>query len=65
MGMGSFNTGDLNPGTGGNRHTYNPEVGRRTGEAEYKTELEREAAEKPKGLLARLVGGVRRMIWGV
>jgi hypothetical protein len=65
MGWGSFNTGDLNPGTGGNRDTYNPEVGSRTGTAEYKTELDREAAEKKKGLLARVLGAVRRVIWGV
>ena len=62
--MGTFNTGDLNPGTGGNRDTYNPEVGSRMGEAEYKAELEREAAKKPKGLLARLLRATRRVIWG-
>jgi hypothetical protein len=41
MTHGSWNTGDLNPGTGGNRDTYNPEVGDRTGQAEYSAELER------------------------
>ena len=56
--------GDLNPGTGGNRDTYNAEVSSRTGEAEYKAELEREAAKEPKGLLARLLRAVRRVIWG-
>ena len=65
MGHGSWNTGDLNPGTGGNRDTYNPEVGSRTGQAEYAPEIEREAAEAKKGLLARFLGAVRRLIWGV
>lgn len=65
MGWGSFNTGDLNPGTGGNRDTYNPEAGDRTGQAEYPKELEPEAAEKKKGLLARILGALRRLFWGV
>ena len=63
--MGTFHTGDLNPGTGGNRDTYNPEAGSRTGEAEYKAELQREADKKPKGFLSRLLSAVRRVIWGV
>lgn len=65
MDHGSWNTGDLNPGTGGNRDTYNPEVGSRMGQAEYAAEVERGTAEGKKGLFARFLGAVRRMIWGV
>ena len=65
MGQGSWNTGDLNPGTGGNRDTYNPEAGSRTGQAEYTTELEREAAAPKRGPIARLLLAMRRVIWGV
>lgn len=65
MGWGSFKTGDLNPGTGGNRDTYNPEVGSRTGQAEYKAELEQEAAAPKRGSIARLLRAVRKLSWGV
>jgi hypothetical protein len=66
QGRGSWNTGDnLNPGTGGNRDTYNPEVGSRTGPAEYAAEIDREEGKGRKGLLARFLGAVRRVIWGV
>jgi hypothetical protein len=59
-----FHTGSLNPGTGGNRDTYKPNMGSLATQAEYTAELEREAAEGRKPLLIRVWRAVRRSIWG-
>jgi hypothetical protein len=63
-GPGGVHTGSLNPGTGGVRDTYQPNLGSLASQAEYTAELEREAAEGKKGPITRLLRAVRRLFWG-
>lgn len=66
---GSWNTGSLDPGTGGNRDTYNPSHGSIASQAQHTADLEREATMAGKkgllGLIARLRDAMHRLFWGV
>jgi hypothetical protein len=59
-----WHTGSLNPGTGGVRDTYKPNLGSTGSQADYAAETEREVAEGKKPLLTRIWTAVRRSIWG-
>lgn len=59
-----FHTGSMNPGTGGVRDTYKPNMGSLATQAEYTAQLEREAAERKKNLLVRIWRAVRQSVWG-
>jgi len=57
-----WHSGSLNPGTGGVRHGYTPELGS-IAQAEYTTKVEDQAAIARKGLLARFRRSLRRLFW--
>jgi hypothetical protein len=59
-----WHTGSLNPGTGGDRDTYNPSTGSAWSQAEYAEMTEKEAREGRKPILVRLWLAVRRTVWG-
>jgi hypothetical protein len=65
---GSWNTGDPNPGTGGNRDTYNPSHGSVASQAQHTEDLERVAALAGRkglsGVIARFLVALRRIVWG-
>lgn len=64
---GGWNTGSLDPGTGGNRDTYNPSQGSIASLAQHTADVERELAAGRKGLrglIARVLGALHRMVWG-
>lgn len=58
----SWHTGSLNPGTGGVRDTYTPNLGT-IAQAESTTELEEEAAAAKTGRTARFLHTLRRLFW--
>jgi hypothetical protein len=58
----NWHTGSLNPGTGGVRDTYKPNLGS-VAQAEYATELEKEAAAAKNGRTARFLRTLRRLFW--
>ena len=62
MARGSWHTGNLNPGTGGVRDGYKPNLGT-IAQAESTTDLNQEAVAAEKGRLARLLRFLRRLIW--
>jgi len=64
-GPDGFHTGSLDPGTGGVRDTYQPNLGSIASQAQYTADLESEAIAGKKGLIARLLGALRRLVWGV
>lgn len=55
---------DLDPGTGGVRDTYNPNLGSAASQAEYAEATERELREPRKPALTRIWIRLRRTIWG-
>lgn len=57
----------LNPGTGGNRDTYNPSQGSIASQAQHTANIEREMRQRReglRGLVARVQGALHRMVWG-
>ena len=62
MDRGSWNTGSQNPGTGGVRDGYKPNLGS-IAQAEYTANLDEEAMAAKKGRMARFVRTLRRLIW--
>jgi hypothetical protein len=63
-GSGGFHTGSLNPGTGGNRDSYDPSQGAAWSQAEYAQETEEEVHGPRRSPLKRIWIAVRRSIWG-
>jgi hypothetical protein len=65
---GSWHTGSLDPGTGGDRDTYNPSHGTIASQAQHTADLEREAAMASKkgisGFITRFLTRLRRIAWG-
>jgi hypothetical protein len=59
-----FHTGELDAGTGGVRDTYKPNLGSIASQAQYTADLEQEAIASKKGLIARWLGALRRLVWG-
>ena len=59
---GGWHTGSLNPGTGGVRDGYKPNLGS-IAQAEYASDLEQGATAPKKGRIGRLVRALRRLIW--
>ena len=59
---GGWHTGSLNPGTGGVRDGYKPNLGS-AAQAEYSANLEQEAAAAKKGRFGRLRRALRRFFW--
>ena len=59
---GGWHTGSLNPGTGGVRDGYKPNLGS-VAQAEFESDLEQEAATAGKGRFARLRRALRRFLW--
>lgn len=57
-------SGSLNPGTGGVRDTYKPNLGSTSSQAEYAAQTEAEVRAGKKPLLTRIWVAVRRSIWG-
>jgi hypothetical protein len=56
-----------NPGASGNRDTYNPSQGSIASQAQHTADIERELSTRRKGLrglIARVLGGLHRMVWG-
>ncbi len=56
-----------NPGSGGNRDTYNPSQGSIASQAQHTAGIEREAEDQRRGLsrlVARVLGALHRMVWG-
>jgi hypothetical protein len=58
----SWHTGSLNPGTGGARDGYKPNLGS-VAQAEYATKLDEEAAAAKHGRLGRITRALRRLFW--
>lgn len=65
---GSWHTGSLDPGTGGDRDTYNPSRGTIASQAQHTADLERQAAMASKkgisGIITRFLTRLRRIVWG-
>jgi hypothetical protein len=59
-----FHTGSLNPGTGGDRDTYDPDEGATWSQAEYAERTEDEVHGPRKPPLRRLYLAARRLIQG-
>lgn len=59
---GSFHTGSLDPGTGGNRDSYKVRPDQISDQAEHTAEVERDEAEGQKRLPARLAGRLLRAL---
>jgi hypothetical protein len=57
-------SGSLNPGTGGVRDTYKPNLGSSWSQAEYAAETAEEGRAGKKSPLTRIWVAVRRSIWG-
>jgi len=63
-GGGGFHTGSLNPGTGGNRDSYDPSQGSAWEQAEYAKHTLEDVTGPKKSPLKRAWLAVRRSIWG-
>jgi hypothetical protein len=59
-----FHTGSLNPGTGGNRDSYDPSQGSAWSQAEYARETLEDVSGPKKSILQRAWIAVRRSLWG-
>jgi len=63
-GPGGIHTGSLDPGTGGVRDTYKPNLGSIASQAQYTEEIERDARAGKRRLLVRFLTALRRSVWG-
>ena len=59
-----FHTGSLNPGTGGNRDSYDPSEGAAWSQAEYAKETAEDVYGPRKSVLKRMWIALRRSLWG-
>jgi hypothetical protein len=62
MDRGSWNTGSQNPGTGGVRDGYKPNLGT-VAQAEYTKNLDEGSTAAKQGRFARLRRTLRRLLW--
>jgi hypothetical protein len=55
---------NLDPGTGGVRDSYKPDLGSIASQSQYSDDIEKEARAPKKGLVTRILLAIRRSVWG-